>query len=147
MLTLIFENREHVSMLRNVKPLIDPKGGFTLLEIMAATGLLLIGVMALVAIVVPLSRQREQVETGQAVLIDARSLMEEIVASAPTLVVATYDTQTYDVAGVDGANGDGTTLSVAVDDTTTLLGVTITGSWNLQDHVETLVLTTAIDNS
>ena len=134
-------------MLRNVKPLTDPQGGFTLIEIMAATGLLFIAVMAIAAIVVPLSRQREQVETRQLVLVDARSLMEEIVGSAPSSVVSTYDTQTFVVAGVDGAQSDGKTLKVDVDDTTTLLAVTVTGLWNIQGHQEDLAMTTDIDNS
>ncbi len=131
-------------MLRNAKPL---KGGFTLIELLVAMSTMLVAVIAMAAIIVPLSRQRQQVEATQVVLIDARSLMEEILASDPKLVVTTYDTQTYNVDGVEGANGDGTTLSVAVDDTISLLQVTITGAWDIQDHVETLVLTTEIDNS
>ena len=105
-------------MLRNVKPLTDPKGGFTLIEIMAATGLLLIAIMAIAVIVVPLNRQREQVEVRSAVRSGAKSVMEEIKGRAPEFVAATYDAQTYNVTGVDGANGDGTTLSVTVDSTT-----------------------------
>ena len=137
-----------MSMLRNVQPLTDPKGGFTLIEIMAATGLLLIAIMAIAVIVVPLNRQREQIEVRSAVMFGAKSLIEEIKGSAPEFVATVYDTQTYNVTGVDGANGDGTTLSVAVVSPTDpkLLEVTVTGSWNVHGHVETLDFTTEIYN-
>ena len=135
-------------MLRNVKPLTDPKSGFTLVEIMAATGLLLIAIMAIAAVVVPLNRQREQVEGRSAVMSGAKSLIEEIKGSDPEFVKANYDTQTYNVTGVDGANGDGTTLSVTVVSPTDpkLLEVTVAGSWNIHGHVETLDLNTEIYN-
>ena len=134
-------------MSRNVKSLTDPKGGFTLIEVMAATSLLSIAVLALAALVVPLNRQREQVEARQLVLIDARSLTEEIKGSDPAFVESTYDTQTYNVTGVDGANGDGTTLSVTVNSPDPkLLEVTVSGSWNIDGHVETMDLSTDIFN-
>ena len=123
------------------------RDGFTLVEIMIAVGVLLVSVLALAAIIVPLNRQREQVETLQAVMSAAKSQLEEIKGIDPAFVKATYDLQTYNVAGVDGANTGGSVLEVTVDDTVpTLLVVTVTGAWNVQGHVETLELSTEIYN-
>ena len=96
---------------------------------------------------VPLNRQREQVEAVTAVMTDAKSLLEEITAGDPAFIEDTYDGQTYNVAGVDGANADGTTITVTVDSTNPfLLSVTIAGAWNIHGHVETLELVTDVFN-
>ncbi len=145
-------------MLDNAKPLTDEKGGFTLIEIMAATGLLFIAVMAIAAIVVPLNRQREQVEEMSTVVSAAKSLVEEIKGSDPLFVETNYDGKTYSeteipgLAGISGTYTGGDGLSVAVvrmgtaPDEAKLLEVTVTGSWNIHGHVETFELSTEIYN-
>ena len=133
--------------LNDAKTLPDENGGFTLVEIMVATSVLVIAVMAIAAIIVPLNRQREQVEAKTAVMSGARSLIEEIKGSDPEFIEATYDGQTSNVTGVDGANGDGTTLTATVDSTIPqLLQITVAGAWNISGHVETLELSTEIYN-
>ena len=121
--------------------------GFTLIEIMIAVGILLVAVLSLAAIIVPLSRQREQVDALQTVMSAAKSQLEEIKGIDPAFVAATYHGQTYNVPGIDGANTGGSVLEVTVDSTIpTLLVVTVTGAWNILGNVETLDLSTEIYN-
>lgn len=123
------------------------KGGFTLVELMIAVGVLLVAVLTLAAFVVPLSRQREQSEALRTVLSAARSRLEEIKGVDPALVEATYDGRTFDVPGIDGAKGGGSTLEVTVDATSPdLLVVTVTATWNVLGHVEAFELTTDLYN-
>ncbi len=123
------------------------EGGFTLIEIMISVGVLLVAVLTLAAIIVPLSRQREQVEALRTVMSAARSELEEIKGVDPAFVEATYDGKTFNVPGIDGANSGGSTLEVTVDSTTpALLAVTVTAAWNVHGHIETFELTTEIYN-
>ena len=127
---------------------VDPRGGFTLLELMVATTVLVIAIMAIGAIAVPISRQREQVEAKNRVLARSKSLLEEIKGVPADSVFGAYDNTTYEVAGVDGAFADNKEISIRVDQTDpTLVTVTVRGSWILADHTETLELVTEIYSS
>lgn len=127
-------------------PASTTKSGFTLIEIMIAVGTLLVAVLIITSIIVPLNRQREQVEALRKVMAAARSQVEEIKGIDPAFIEATYDGQTYGVAGIDGANADGSTLRVIVDSKIpALLVVTVSAAWNV-GHIETLELTTEIYN-
>ena len=131
-------------MANNLKLLRNRHRGYTLVEVMVAITLLVVGIMALAAIIVPLSRQREQVEAKFLVLERARSLLEEISGIAPENIASTYNGKTYIVSHVSGANADGTAIAVSVDSTNPkLVLVTVTGAWTLGGHTETLSLQTA----
>ncbi len=127
----------------------NPRGGFTLLELMVSIGLLMVAVMAIGAMVMPTARNREQLAAKNRVLARASDLIEEIKAVAPEFIFAAYDSTTYNVADVDGTFANGDAVSCSVDNVTDpkLLGVTVTGSFNLIDHSETLVLWTEIYDS
>ena len=124
----------------------DPRGGFTLLELMVSIGLLMVAVMAVGAMVMPTSRSREQLAAKNRVLARATDLLEEMKAVAPEAIFAAYDSTTYNVGDVDGTFANGDAVSCSVDNVTDpkLLGVTLTGSFNLVDHTETIVLWTVI---
>lgn len=123
----------------------DRYGGFTLLEIMVATALWVVSMLALTGIVVPLTRQREQVESKFLVLAQARSVLEEVKAAPGDSVFLLFDGKTYTVDGVTGAHQDGSAVSVTVDKTNPkLVVVTVTGNWQVGNHTEDLELRTEI---
>ena len=135
-------------MAKSAQSLGDRRGGFTLLELMAATTLLVIAIMAIGAIVVPISRQREQVEAKNRVLARSKSLLEEIKGKAPEGIFTAYDGTTYEVADVEGTFANNREISISVDKTDpTLIIVTVSGSWTIGGHTETLDLTTEIYSS
>ncbi len=124
----------------------DPRGGFTLLELMVSIGLLMVAVMAVGAMVLPTSRSREQLAARNRVLARATDLLEDMKAVAPEAIFVAYDSTTYNVGDVDGTFANGDAVSCSVDNVTDpkLLGVTVTGSWTNFDHTETFVLWTEI---
>ena len=112
---------------------------------MVATALWLVSMMALAGIVVPLSQQREQVESRYLVLAQARSIAEEIKSVAPETITQQYHANTYTVTGVSGANQDGTVITVTVDATNPqFVAITISGAWYVGTHTETLEIQTEI---
>lgn len=116
--------------------------GFTLVETLIAITLLTVGLVSLAALVVSSSRQTELEDDRQRVLEAAQNLLEEVKASEPLLVIQTYDGQRYPVADVDGE------LTVDVDAADmSLLGVTVTATWDSAGNSQTLVLETQIYNS
>ncbi len=123
----------------------NPRGGFTLLELMASIALLVVAVLAIGAMVVPTARARDGLEARNRVLARATDLLEEMKAITPDGISA-YDATTYAVSDVSGtfANGDAVICSVDSVTDPNLLGVTVTGSWTNADHTETLVLWTEI---
>jgi Tfp pilus assembly protein PilV len=122
-------------------------GGFTLIELVIALSLMVLGLVSLAGVFVPLSRQGDQAEADTAVLHRARSLLEEIHATAPDLVASTYDGDAHTVPGVQGNGPGGTALTVDVDSTNPkLLIVTVTGDWTAGGTAQSLVLGTRIYN-
>ena len=124
----------------------NPRGGFTIVELLVSIGLLVVAVMAIGAMVVPTARAREGLEARNRVLARATDLLEEMKTVAPEGVSVTYDSKTYNVSDVSGTFANGDAVSCSVDNVTDpkLLGVTVTGSWTNGDHTETLVLWTEV---
>lgn len=133
---------------KNLRVRAAATGGFTLLELMAATTLLVVAIMAIGAIVVPITRQREQVAAKSRVLAVAQGLLEEMKGVAPETIYTTYNNTTHDVADVEGTYTSNRAVLVTVDKTNpTLIVVTVSGSWNIDNHTETLELVTEIYSS
>ena len=124
----------------------SPSGGFTLLELLVSITLLVVAVMAVGAMVLPTARGRDQLEAKNRILARATDLIEEMKGVAPEGIFTTYDSKTYSVGDVSGTYANGDAVSCSVDNVTDpkLLGVTVTGSWTMADHTETLVLWTQI---
>ena len=116
--------------------------GFSLLEALVAMTLLTIGLVSLAALVVSTSRQTELEEDRQRALEAAQNLVEQVKATDPLVIEATYDAQTYRVPGVAG------TVAVEIDATNpAILAVTVTAVWDTRDITHNLVLETRIYNS
>ena len=120
--------------------------GFTLVEVVMASVILVVALVPMAGMRVLLSRQGEQATAHRWVLERAINLVEEIRGLAPENVLATYDQNTYMVAGVEGANANGTVLSVVVK--TSNLGkivtVTLVGNWRVAGVPHVLTLETVI---
>ena len=116
--------------------------GFSLLEALVAMTLLTIGLVSLAALVVSTSRQTELEEDRQRVLEAAQNLLEQVKATEPMVIEATYNAQQFPVPGVAG------TVAVDIDATDpAILGVTVTAIWDTRDITHNLVLQTEIYNS
>lgn len=119
----------------------DP-AGFTIIETLIAITLLTVGLVSLAVLVVSSTRQTEFEDDRQKVLDAAQNLLEQVKADDPLLIVANYDGEVYPIEGVDG------TVAVNVDATVpSLLGVTVTATWNTAGNDMTIVLETEIYNA
>ena len=101
--------------------------GFTLIELLAATGTVILALLALAAVLLSSQQQQEQSLQQLQVLNRAQSLMEEIRGANPTTLIDTYHGTTYAVEAVNGGDPNGNVLFVSVDGSDPLvLFVTIT---------------------
>lgn len=119
-----------------------------LVEVVMAGVILVVALVPLAGVVVLLSSQREQATAHRRVLERAINLLEEIQGVAPNNVLATYDQTTHMVAEVEGANADGTVLSVIVRtrDLGKIVTVTLIGNWRVFGVPHVLTLETVIYN-
>jgi len=125
----------------------DRAHGFTLLELMAALSVIIVGLVALSGYLVSASGQREQVTLRHRVLAEAQNILEEIRATDPYAIRATYDGATFPVEGVQGVVAGGRTIAVAVDSSDPkLLTVTVTGRWRARGAEDSLTSRTQIFN-
>ena len=124
------------------------QGGFTLIEVLAASGTILLALFALAAVLLSTQQAQELSRQRVQVLNRAQSLMEEIKGATPSTIESTYQGTTFPVTVITGTNQDGSVLSVVMNSTDPLiLFVTITGGWSVLGDSDTLVLSTQILNS
>ncbi len=119
--------------------------GFTLLEVVAAISVLAVGLLGLGSFLVATSNQREEIGARDTVLNEGQSLMEIILAVNPHSIQTSYDGQTFEVDGISGNNGDGSTFGVAVQYVeTNLLEIVVSASWTVRGRAFDLSLTTQV---
>ena len=124
------------------------QSGVTLTELLIAMPVLVIGLVALAATLIATSKSRDAATARLLVLNEARSLMEEISGSSPGTIFNAYAGSTRSINGVNGANDDGTVLTVNVDPTNPLLlVVSIEGRWFIGTEEETMTLQTRVLNA
>ena len=120
-------------------------GGFTIVELLIAMTLAVVGLVALSGVLVTTSQAREAAAQRYLVLEATENIMEEIRAADPATILAGYNTKTFDMAGIDGTNTDGTVIKVdIVAADPNYLQVTVIGSWQIGSSTHSLQLYTEI---
>ena len=107
--------------------------------------MLAVGLLGLGSFLVATSNQREEIGARDTVLNEGQSLMEIILAVNPHSIQTSYDGQTFEVDGISGNNGDGSTFGVAVQYVeTNLLEIVVSASWTVRGRAFDLSLTTQV---
>ena len=121
------------------------ESGFTIVEVLIAMSVLIVGLVALSGLLVTTSHSRQQVSQRHLVLERGQNIIEEIRAADPADLLTMYDSKTFDMFGVDGNNPDGSVIQVdVVAPDPSFLQVTVTGNWLLGQRSESLQLYTEI---
>ncbi len=103
--------------------------------------------MPLAGVLVSLSHSREQVETRSLVVRLSQNLLEQILASPPETMAATYAGSAYALESLEDTNVSGA-VGVAIDSTNSkLLVVTVTANWVALGSNHSLSLLTYVHNT
>ena len=113
-----------------------------------AITILTFGAIALGAVLITTNESAYQDAARVFMLQQVQERMEEIRGTAPDLILATYDAQTYPVNS-DPSNGDvaieSASIVVSLDDSVeSFLDINLTANWNAGDIPRTLTLTTGM---
>ena len=121
--------------------------GMTLVEVVCASVVVVIGLLSVAGVMGLVSQQREQSAAKRLVLGQIQTIFEEMRSVSPEWLSSTYNGRTYTVPGTTGTNADGSAIVASVDSTNPdLLLVTLTGTWHVVGQDETLSMTTRIYN-
>jgi Tfp pilus assembly protein PilV len=121
--------------------------GITLIEVVCASVVVVIGLLAVAGVMSLVSQQREQSAAKRLVLGQMQTIFEEMRSLSPEWLSSTYNGRTYTIPGATGTNPDGSAVVASVDATNPdLLIVTLTGSWHVAGQDETLSMATRFYN-
>jgi Tfp pilus assembly protein PilV len=131
------------------------QAGFTLLEVVMAVSVLVLGIIALGGVMVVSSRHREAIASKSQVLEETQSLFELIKSSDPSTLEAAYDGKTFTVkspyaggAGSEAKTAGQVTITTNVDTTNARLPVvTLRAEWLVGAHTESLDMRTEVYNA
>jgi len=124
------------------------EAGFGVVEVLAGTAVLTIGVLALGGVLVVQGRQNAQEAARFYMLSEARSLMEQIRGTAPDSVVETYSGYQVDLLETESEAGrvitDGFLSSTATVTEPGYVVVAVLARWSVNDFEETLSFSTVV---
>jgi Tfp pilus assembly protein PilV len=115
--------------------------GFTIVELVCAMSILVIGLLTVAGVMVSMSRQQEHAASRRLVLAEAQSLLERMKGVAPKSIAAAYHGKGFLVHGVTGTQPAGNVITASIDDSNpNFLNITLTADWNAGGQDYTLIL-------